>query len=94
MKIKDSQDVHNLVDKSQESSGDSGKHNKNKWGQNSSKMLIPPDNDYSGNNSSINTSGNVAQEMVDFVDNLIDTSPKNRAEKYEKSMFALKVQKT
>jgi len=85
------------LDKTQEgSSGDSGNEPKDKknpkWGQNTSKMLIPPDADYNVNNSSFNvnnssvgSSGTIAQEMIDLVDNLIDASPNSRADKYEKS---------
>jgi hypothetical protein len=32
--------------------------------------------------------------MIDLVDNLIDASPKSRADLYEKSSFALKVKTT
>ena len=35
----------------------------------------------------------MTQEMIDLVDNLIDASPKSRAEIYEKSQVTLKKKK-
>ena len=65
------------------------------WNKN--QHLFHQENSDLLNSSSIGSGGTVAQEMVDLVDNLIDSSPSQRAEMYEKSSlsssFALRINK-
>jgi len=58
-------------------------------------MPIPQDNNDYIHSSSMG-SGNTLmnQEMIDLVDNLIDTSPKTRGEIYDKAQFSLKILRT
>ena len=55
-------------------------------------LPIPQDN-YDYIHSSSMGSGNTLmnQEMIDLVDNLIDSSPKTRGEIYDKGQFSLKI---
>jgi len=56
-------------------------------------MFIPQDYNDWLQTSSAGSGGTMTQEMIDLVDNLIDASPKSRAEIYEKSQVTLKKKK-
>lgn len=54
--------------------------------------LQVPENEYL-HSSSMGSSGYIAQDMIDLVDNLIDASPISRADKYDRT-FSLNVKPT
>ena len=55
-------------------------------------MLIPQDHNDWLQTSSAGSAGTITQEMIDLVDNLIDASPRSRAEIYEKRKLKKKSQ--
>mmetsp|Transcript_24346 Transcript_24346/g.37683 ORF Transcript_24346/g.37683 Transcript_24346/m.37683 type:complete len:105 (+) Transcript_24346:2841-3155(+) len=92
--LQQNNDIHELADDEEEGSADGSDSRKSKskkmiWNQDS-KMLIPQDYNDWLQTSSMNSGGTMTQEMIDLVDNLIDASPRSRAEIYEKSQHIKK----